>query len=649
RTMDEIWNESCAELGDDMPGQDETIQLLAQLYRSNAMQMDVVPDLAEIHRRHEQEKRSKLLQYLKSPLAVRLPVWNPEGFLERTRWLAPLAFNRWTGLAWLAIVIAALMQVVVNWDALAGNFADQAFSIGNWLAIACIYPFVKLFHEFGHAYAVKRWGGEVHEMGLMFLVLIPVPYVDASSSALYPNKYHRMFVSGAGIIVELFLAAIAALMWFQVEPGLFRALLFNVMLIGGVSTVLFNGNPLLKFDAYHILADWLEIPNLGQRANRYVGYLVRRYLLKLREETPSASARESLWLFTYSVASFIYRLFVMLGIALYVATEFFFIGVMLAGWSLYQSLLAPLVRIVKVVWPESLMRNYRPRLILTSLGFAGALYLALFAIPVPSFTVVQGVYWAPEESQLHAGADCFVRDVLVKPGQRVEAGDEILRCESIELRMQSQTVVYRLEELQMQRRSALTEDVVEAAVLQDEIGRLTAEKALVEQRLAALTIRSPVAGTVQLERLSDLEDRFLRRGTYLGYVGQDGVNTVRVVVPQHAISRVRSDTDAIAVRSSSRFGRIVDAAILREVPAANKTVVAPALTLEGGGTIAVDPTSTTEIQAMENWFQFELSMPDDAAGYVGERVFARFRHGSEPLGVRLWRAVRLVFLEQLGI
>jgi len=130
---------------------------------------------------------------------------------------------------------------------------------------------VKALHELGHAYALKHWGGEVHELGLMFLVFLPVPYVDATGSASFGQKWQRALVGAAGIIVELLLSAIALFIWLNAEEGLVRAFAFNVMVIGGVSTVFFNGNPLLRFDGYYILSDLVEIPNLGDRSKRYLG------------------------------------------------------------------------------------------------------------------------------------------------------------------------------------------------------------------------------------------------------------------------------------------------------------------------------------------------------------------------------------------
>src|SRR6185436_18624209 len=126
---------------------------------------------------------------------------------------------------------------------------------GNLLILALVFPVIKLLHELGHACATRVWGGEVHEMGVMLLVLMPVPYVDASASTAFRETQRRALVGAAGMIVELFLASIAFFLWLQAEPGVFRAVLYNVMLIAGISTVIFNGNPLLRFDGYYILSD----------------------------------------------------------------------------------------------------------------------------------------------------------------------------------------------------------------------------------------------------------------------------------------------------------------------------------------------------------------------------------------------------------
>ncbi|MCP5065759.1 MAG: peptidase M50, partial [bacterium] len=167
------------------------------------------------------------------------------------------------------------------------------------------------------------------------LVFLPVPYVDASASAVFPEKHRRMLVSAAGIGVELLLASLALFVWLVVEPGFVRHVAYAVMLVGGISTLLFNGNPLLRFDGYYVLADAIEIPNLAARGQAFVGALVKQKLLGLREtRLPETAPGETPWWVGYAIASTLYQLGVMLGIALYLAGQFFVLGVALAVFTL---------------------------------------------------------------------------------------------------------------------------------------------------------------------------------------------------------------------------------------------------------------------------------------------------------------------------
>jgi putative peptide zinc metalloprotease protein len=166
----------------------------------------------------------------------------------------------------------------LNWSTLSENVVDRALAPQNLLLLWFVYPLVKAIHELGHAYATKIYGGEVHEIGVMFLVFVPVPYVDASASSSFPDKRQRMAVGAIGIGVEMLLAAVAVFVFAHATIGLVHAIAYNVILIGGVSTILFNGNPLLRFDGYYVLSDLLDVPNLGPRANAYVGYLAQRRL-----------------------------------------------------------------------------------------------------------------------------------------------------------------------------------------------------------------------------------------------------------------------------------------------------------------------------------------------------------------------------------
>ncbi len=306
RTLEDAWGMACERLGEDALTQEEVIRLLGQLHAADVLFGDVPPDIDELADRGQRQRRRRVTMSLLNPLAVRVPLLDPDRFLDATAGISRLVFSAFGAVVFLATLIYAGLLAAQNWRPLTENIADNVLAADSLLLLLVTYPIVKALHELGHAYAVKRWGGEVHEMGVMLLVLIPVPYVDASDSMSFPEKGRRALVGAAGILVELFLASVAMIVWVNAEPGLWRAFAFNVMLIGGVSTVLFNGNPLLRFDGYYVLSDLIEIPNLANRANQYIGYLVQRYAFGVTGlDSPATTRGEAPWLFGYAIAAFV--------------------------------------------------------------------------------------------------------------------------------------------------------------------------------------------------------------------------------------------------------------------------------------------------------------------------------------------------------
>jgi putative peptide zinc metalloprotease protein len=647
-TLDQIWHQAGHSLGDAMPSQDEVVRLLSQLHQAGVVQADVSPDIAELYKRSTRERRAKLFAVFKSPLAVKIPFLDPEIFLNRTRWLASLLFNPLVMLLWLWCIGWALLQTAIHWDALTENLADRVLATENLLLLWLVYPVVKLIHEFGHAYAVKRWGGEVHEMGLMFLIFVPIPYVDASASTAFESKYRRMLVASAGILLEMLMAAVAMAVWVRVEPGATRAIAFNVMMIAGVSTLLFNGNPLLRFDAYYVLADWLEIPNLAGRGNKQLGWWLRKQLLGVKDqESPAYSAGEGRWMLGYSIASFCYRLFITVTIALFVASKLFFIGLLLACWSLFSVLIKPLYSVVRYLIMDAAMQERRGRVMLVcGLGLV-LLTGLLWVLPLPKMTSAQGVLWAPEESRLQVGTNGFIDDLLVEQGSQVTRGTALLASSNPELDARIQQQSAQLKELQVRYRAAVGDRAVEARLIGASVEQVRAQlnRSLEEQD--ALTIRSPVEGTFQLTLPEDPLGRFLPRGTLLGYVLQPGKYLVRVAVDQDSVQNVREDTQALEVRIAERFSESLAASLVAEVPSAQKMLPGAALSVDGGGLFALDPKSRGEAKAFDSFFVFELQLEQAPAHRIGERVYVRFEHSPEPLGYRLYRTIRRVLLREL--
>lgn len=649
RSLDKIWESACARLGDDMPSQDEVIALLGQLHHADIVQADIPPDIAEVDRRRSRLERRKLIARLMSPFSIRIPLWDPDRFLKRTDAVAQRVFSRLGAAVWLSVVVAALGLVATNWEALSSNLADRVLAVENLVVLGFVYPVVKGIHEFGHAYAVRRWGGEVHELGIMLLVFMPVPYVEASAATAFSSKYQRMLVAAAGIMTEAFMASLAMFVWTVVEPGTLRVVAFDVMLLAGVSTVLFNGNPLLRFDAYYVLSDILEIPNLGATANRELGYLLRRWVLGVQNEpSPARSNSEAAWLVTYSLAAFSYRMVVMLGIALFLAGKMFIVGVILALWSVYGFLIQPLFKTIRYLLVDPEMKNKRTRLLGVGTAMAALITALLFWVPLPRLTLAEGVLWVPERARVVAGAQGMVAELLVPQGERVELGTPLIRLHNRELDARIAVAQGRLQELAARSEMAsAVGEITESRLIEEEILRTTAQAARLGQQQQALLIRSPTGGLFHLSSADDLLGRYLRRGESIGYVLEPGEYRARVLVGQAEVDAVRSDVHDVEVRLAEAFDTILSARISREIPSAHRELPSLALSVEGGGLFALDPQQTQSPRAFEAFFQFEILLSEVPANRIGERVYVRFRHTPEPVGYRFWRAARRVLLERL--
>ena len=648
RTVQELWDAAMARFGDDAPTQDELIRLLGQLHAADVLQTEMAPDVDEILRRAQQTRTRSLMQKL-SPLALRIPLADPDRFLERWlpyyRWL----FGPWGALLWLVVAGTGAAMALGNWRELSENVSDRVLAPHNLILIALTFPVVKLLHEMGHACATRAWGGEVHEMGVMLLVLMPVPYVDATAASAFRETHRRVVVGAAGILVETFVASLALFVWLDAEPGTLRAILYDVILIAGVSTVLFNGNPLLRFDGYYILADLLQMPNLRQRGVQYLTHLVDTKAFGVRDSAYDAGLRERWWLAAFTVASFVYRMVVMIGIALFVGTQYFFIGVLLALWVVFGSIVLPAYKGLKYVMSAPRLQRRRNRATAVTAGALLTVLLLLFAVPLPLWTNAQGVTWAPDDAIVIARTDGFVRRVATAPGSAVHKGRPLIETEDPQLAPRIRSLEAQLRALEVRAQAELAVDRVKREITQEEMKSVRAELGLARERFADLTIASPAEGVFLMDGAQDLPDRYLKKGQALGYVVSPRVAIVRVLVSQDDVDLVRARTARVEVKMAGRIGETWVARLHREVPAGSARLPNAALAISGGGVVATDPRQADTPTAVARWFEFELELPAERSRALGERVYVRFEHGWEPVAWRMLRSVRQVFMKRFVV
>ncbi len=281
-------------------------QFVGMLHRSGLVISDATGQGRQLRRRGDDKKKRELLGKLANIFALRFRGIDPEKLLN---FLNPFTWWLFTPAAIFFVALfglSALMLVGINFQEFRTKLPtfEQFFAADNWIFLGATMASVKILHEFGHGLSCKRYGGECHEMGLMFLVFTPCLYCNVSDSWMLPNKWHRVFIGAAGMYVELILASIATWLWWFSEPGMFNFLCLSVMFICSVSTVMFNGNPLLRFDGYYIVMDILEIPNLRQKSTEILKRWFQQYCLGLElQENPFLPHRNK-WAFAlYTVAA----------------------------------------------------------------------------------------------------------------------------------------------------------------------------------------------------------------------------------------------------------------------------------------------------------------------------------------------------------
>lgn len=646
--VDTAWRRAVAAQGEAALDQYEAIDILTQLFAVDVLRTGLPAEATRFFERftHEQNLRSKNL--LRNPLAIRIPLFNPNAFLEKTLpWLRPL-FSRSAVVLWLLTVSFAAVLALLNFTALSGA-SQRVLEPENLGLLLLSFVVIKAIHEFAHAYSVKMWGGDVTEMGLTLLVLAPVPYVDASSAWLFRDKHKRMLVGAAGMVAELFVAALALFVWLLVEPGLVRDTAFNLMLIGGVATLLFNSNPLIRYDGYYMLQDWLEIPNLATRANRYYLYLIQRYGFGLTHQQPPVTATgEQAWFVLYGLLSFFYRLFILLTIILFLAERYLMLGVALGAWAFVMQVVLPLGKAAVFLLNSPKLANTRPRALLLTSAIMGVLLVLICVVPMPLRTQVEGVVWVADQAQVYAETEGFVDEVLLPSGSAVKEGEVIARLRNPVLSNHLVKLAARQRELQLKSVGLEARQRVQSNMIKDELAALEAELQVLRQQENALELRSKVAGQLVWPDQEGLKGRYFEQGQLLAYVISPDALMVRALVPQSKIGLVKQGVKTTEIRLSERLHEVIPVSILRSTPGGSTALPSRALGAAGGGAIAVLRDDASGKTAADNVFSVDLGLPATLPlKGIGERVYVRFDHGAEPLVYQWFRLGRQLLLSRL--
>src|SRR5688572_28333008 len=643
RSVQQVWDDLLKELGDDAPTQDEVIQTLNELDQQDLLSYESAPDAQALVRRREERTQG---QRFVNPFALRIPLGDPSAALRGLGRLPRLVFSSLVLWIWVAVVGAAALVAAFEWNTLA-HHAAAYMGTPRYLLLACIcFPIIKALHELGHLLAVRRWGGEVHEVGFSLFVLVPAPYVDASAAAAFPARYQRVIVGAAGMMVELIVAAAALVVWLNVQPGLVGDLAFVTMFIAGVSTLLFNGNPLLRFDAYYILCDVLDLPNVDSHSKAWWMNAALR-ACGARPSRMQLADGERKWLIVYAPASFAYRVLISGVLVLWVASHSTLLAAGAALLLAATVVVKPAASSFARLWAGAAAQNARTHAGIVAAAAAGFLAVSAFVVPLPFHTVAGAVVWPPEHARVRPATDGFIAEMLARDGERVAAGQVLMVLDDPALIAERAALTSRLEQLHAGRYTELLTSSEQTRNIEEQIARVQSELARAQQKIAHLEVRASTPGTLVMPHQQDLARTFVRKGSTVAYVLERDDIRVRAAVPEYDAMLVRDGTRSVTVWLAG--GReSVTAELMGDIPAATFDLPSAALGDRGGGSLATDPADKDGLRARQPVVLVEVKLPATHLERVGGTATVRFDHGAQPLAQRWYRQLRQVLLHHVN-
>ena len=641
RTVQQAWDECLEAAPEQPPTQPEVIRLLAQLYQSNLLQSDLPPDSAKLLERKDRRESKQLRSTLTNLLFLKIPVLDPDPLLRRIvpslKWLlSPLM-----GVVWIVIVLAGIATVAQHWPMMRTDAAD-ALAPDGILALYAAFFVTKAIHEFGHAFICRALGGEVHRLGIMFFLFSPMPYVDATASWSFRSRRQRMLVGAGGMIFELFIAALAAFAWAATGPGFVHRFASNVMFVASISTVLFNINPLVRFDGYYLLSDWLDVPNLAQRSMVDVQHLFERFVCGSRTSKSAVETTAARWGFaSYGVGSAIYRIFMSYGIVLLIAEYFFGIGLVMAAVFAVMWFVVPVGKFIAYVARGASLSRVRGRACAVSFGVLAAVVAFLGFVPMPSRFTAPGVVEATQYRQMFAPVDGFIADERILSNDVLE-GATLLGLENPQLDLEMESLQSQRQEISELQRTALTTSIASAEPLRQRLAAVEQKMATLAEQRATLTVTAPFAGRWMVPRQGQRGGHWLQRGEPLGELVAPGAFQFSAVVPQdEAAALFGGEMASAQIRLSGEAGVLVPAKIERIVPAKQDELPSAALGWRSGGDVAVSAGDHAGKHTTEPFFKVIATIGTTDAALLHRRTgVIRFELQAEPLLQQWWRKGR---------
>lgn len=645
KTVEATWYTLVEEKPETSLSQEEIVQLLGQLHLANMLVYDQISDAESFFERFTTKKRKERLTTLMGFLSIKVPLLDPDRALNRALPFIKFLFSPFGVAAYFLLLALGLITAIEHHERLFES-SQGILAPDNLLLLYLGFAIAKVIHELGHAALCKFYGGEVHILGLMFILFTPIPYCDASASWGFRQKYERLLVGAAGMICELAVASIALLIWASTAPGTINALCYNVVFAASVSTILFNANPLLRFDGYHMLVDLLNLPNLFANSRNQLKYLISRYILRIPLSAPSAqSFRESWILPVYGVVSLSYWLVLMIGIVTFVANQYLDLGMLMAMALVVMIAIIPLFKLVKYLALDDSLSRIRSRTLAICATIVLAILIPASLIPMPYHVRVNGIIEASVARKIFSPSNGYIVETSPRNGTALVTNQTLFFLDNPELDFQIQSASAKKRELLEQLQQALVQTRSNVLPIKEQLRAVEQHLNNLLQQQGDLHITTPIDGAWTGAQEANLhEGSFLPRGSYLGIVTQSASWRFVGVLKQVETFVFSSTIQEASIKVHGQEATTLQTDVPLIIPFDNGRLPSTALGMPGGGEIAVDPSDPQGLTAAEPFFRVEANIdPNDINN-------ARLMHGamatmlltlpSEPLLTQFSRQIR---------
>jgi len=629
----------------------EEVTVILQWLASRQLLQKQNPETLQMIEDAEMESRHNSWLSRLNLITFRVPLFNPDPLLSRllpwVGWLAGPLFL----VIWLLSALVAFSLLLSNWDRFTGQ-AGGLFSPHNLVILSLIWIALKLLHELSHALACYRHGGPVYEMGLLFILFVPLTYVNASSSWTFPSKWQRIHVAVAGMYMELFVAWIALIYWAIHSDSPTALLAYNIVLVAGLNSLLFNANPLMRFDGYYVLSDLVGIPNLYSRALGVVRRSTKRWWLGVEGENKEEKASGFIRL--YGLALYLWRIVVLISLG-YLASQMFsgwgiiltFVAVV--GW-VYQPLVAFVARLpgYREQNPQ-LISHFIPRLLLVGLisgiGFWGIGWKKNISVPA--------VVLFEEPYTVRAGTSGFIAEVFVKEGGQVQAGQQLVLLDNEKLKSNRQDLTLLLSILELQLRQAhAREDYAQMQILEQQKIVLNGQTANLDDDIRNLLHRSPGNGMVVGRHLENLPGIWVDKGEELFQVVNSNDKHIVASVNQDDIGsfRGRKGEKILIDMDADGYGRFYGR-IDKVAPSASTELIHFSLSAPFGGPFDVRvKTGNDGYELFTPRFSLFITVPESVRSDLrdGLQATIQTKGVSRSPGSILWQGLKLWFFARQG-